>query len=164
LEQWLPKAGASRVLVTSRRQCWDDALGVDMLKLGVLDRDESTKLLSTLAAHLTHEQADAIADELGDLPLALHMAGSFLKVYKEGVRPSDFLLQLKDPSLLDHEALKGRGTTFNPTQHELHVAKTFALSYDKLDPNDSTDRIALALLARAAWFAPGHAHSQRVAV
>jgi tetratricopeptide (TPR) repeat protein len=155
LEQWLPKAGASRVLVTSRRQSWDEALGVDMLPLGVLDRDESTKLLSTLAAHLTQEQANAIADELGDLPLALHMAGSFLKVYKDGVQPSDFLLQLKDKSLLDHQALKGRGTSFNPTQHELHVAKTFALSYEKLDPNDPIDRIALALLARAAWFAPG---------
>jgi tetratricopeptide (TPR) repeat protein len=35
------------------------------------------------------------------------------------------------------------------------VARTFALSYDRLDPTDPTDAQALALLARAAYFAPG---------
>jgi tetratricopeptide (TPR) repeat protein len=155
LEQWLPKAGASRVLVTSRRQTWDAALGVEMLQLGVLDRDDSIKLLCTLAAHLTQDEADAVAGELGDLPLALHMAGSFLNCYKDGVHPWEFLQQLQDKSLLSHDALKGRGTSFNPTQHELHVAKTFALSYGKLDPDRNIDRIALELLARTSWFAPG---------
>ena len=35
------------------------------------------------------------------------------------------------------------------------MARTFALSYDRLDPADPTDASALALLARAAHFAPG---------
>jgi len=155
LEQWLPRAGGSRVLVTSRRQTWNPALGVDMWNLGLLDRHESIKLLRTLATHLTDDQAGPIAEELGDLPLALHMAGSYLHCYDDEVHPSAFLRQLQDKALLEHDSLKGRGTKFSPTKHDLHVAKTFALSYDRLDPQDDVDRIALALLARTACFAPG---------
>src|SRR5690606_12729347 len=43
----------------------------------------------------------------------------------------------------------------SPTGHVLHVARTFALSYERLDPEKEIDALALGLLARAAWFAPG---------
>ena len=39
--------------------------------------------------------------------------------------------------------------------HKLHVARTFALSYKQLNPEQETDAPALALLARAACLAPG---------
>src|SRR5207244_12427911 len=37
----------------------------------------------------------------------------------------------------------------------LSIERTFALSYERLDTRDSTDIYALALLTRAAYFAPG---------
>ena len=79
------------------------------------------------------------------MPLALHLAGSFLAAYRHAVTPKAYLTQLRDETLLDHPSLRGRGTTFSPTGHELHVARTFALSYDRLDPKDENDALALAL-------------------
>ena len=37
----------------------------------------------------------AIANELGRLPLALHLAGSFLRHYWEDVTPGDYLAELE---------------------------------------------------------------------
>jgi hypothetical protein len=155
LTKWRPPTGASRVLVTSRRQRWDPSLSVDALPLGVLDRQESISLIRKLAPTIDEAAAAAIAQELGDLPLALHLAGSFLNRYGDGVAPRTYLQQLQDQTLLEHDSLKGRGLRVSPTEHELQVAKTFALSYDRLNPEDETESIALALLARAACFAPG---------
>jgi tetratricopeptide (TPR) repeat protein len=95
-----------------------------------------------------------IAAEIGHLPLALHLAGSFLRRYKS-VTPATYLAQLRDRSLTEHPSLTGRGATSSPTGHDLDVWRTFRLSYDRLDPATDLDRLALALLARAAHFAPG---------
>ena len=154
-EQWCPKIGASRVLLTSRKQQWPEHLGVEKLPIGVLARHESIELLLKLAKHLTNEQAEKIADALADLPLALHLAGSFLHRYKDVVSAQTYLEDLKSESLIEQEALKGRGTDQLPTKHEVCVAKTFAISYDRLNPQDPIDVIGLSLLARAASLAPG---------
>ena len=95
----------------------------------------------------------ALAAELGDLPLALHLAGSFMKETRTG--PEALLAELRSEPILAHEALTGVDTTWSPTNHELHVAKTFALSYERLKPADPLDALARDLLARAACFAPG---------
>jgi tetratricopeptide (TPR) repeat protein len=157
LAQWRPPSGGARVLVTSRRATWDLALGVKTLALGVLNRTESMVLLCKFRPDLAEDDPnlDAIAEELGDLPLALHLAGSFLKRYKDIILPKTYLAQLRDATLLEHPSLQGHGIKLSPTDHELHVARTFALSYDQLEPTVSTDQLALALLARAAYFAPG---------
>jgi tetratricopeptide (TPR) repeat protein len=155
LAQWRPPTGGCRVLVTSRSAIWDMVLGVEVLQLGVLEHEESVALLRKFRPDLTDDEADTIAEELGDLPLALHLAGSYLARYRHAVAPEDYLAQLQDKALLDHPSLQGRGATLSPTDHKLHVARTFALSYQRLDSADPTDALALALLSRAAYFAPG---------
>jgi tetratricopeptide (TPR) repeat protein len=159
LAQWRPPHGGCRVLVTSRRASWEPSLGVQLVPLGMLQRGESLALLRRHRADLGANDADldAIAAELGDLPLALHLAGSFLARYRQAVTPAAYVAQLRQPDLLAHPSLQGRQLTrdLSPTQHEQHVARTFALSYDRLDPADAIDALALALLARAAYFAPG---------
>ncbi len=155
LARWRPPTGGCRLLVTSRRAMWDAALGVQALPLGVLRRAESLALLRKFRPDLADDEVDAIAEEVGDLPLALHLAGSYLARYRHAVTPEDYLVQLRDKALLDHPSLQGRGATLSPTDHELHVARTFILSYQRMDPADETDALALALLGRAAYFAPG---------
>src|SRR6185503_8478815 len=44
-DQWRPKSGGCRVLVTSRRSQWDAALGIYALPLETLPREESVALL-----------------------------------------------------------------------------------------------------------------------
>ncbi|MBN1815590.1 MAG: tetratricopeptide repeat protein [Anaerolineae bacterium] len=155
LTEWRPPSGGARVLLTSRRGEWSATLGVQTLPLDVLSRPESIALLRRHRPDLSDEGANAIAAELGDLPLALHLAGSFLAAYRYVVTPGDYLTQLRTPSPLDHPSLQGHGAAWSPTSHELHVARTFVLSYERLNPQDPTDAEALALLRRAAHFAPG---------
>jgi tetratricopeptide (TPR) repeat protein len=160
LTRWRPSSGGCRVLVTSRQGRWEAALGVQALALDVLYREESVDLLRKHRPNLTRDQANAIAAELGDLPLALHLAGSYLETYRDDPLlgdPVDFLAELRDAGLLDHPALRGVDVDFSPTAHALHVGRTFALSYERLDARDPTDALALALLGRAAYFAPGEA-------
>ena len=105
-----------------------------MLPLNVLARPESLALLRQPRSDLAENDADlnAIAANLGDLPLALHLAGSFLARYLDAVTPSAYLAQLQQPGWLEHRSLQGWQLTRNTsaTLHEPHVARTFALSYD----------------------------------
>jgi tetratricopeptide (TPR) repeat protein len=155
LAQWRPPSGGARVLVTSRRGEWRAELGVRALRLDVLPRPKSVALLRNHRPDLADAGADAIAAELGDLPLALHLAGSFLATYRHARfgAPQTYLAQLRRAGL-DHPSLAASGRTLT-TAHERHVGRTFALSYARLDPQHPTDAVAHALLARSACFAPG---------
>jgi tetratricopeptide (TPR) repeat protein len=160
VQQWKPTTGGCRVLITSRRATWSRNLGIATLALGVLSRPESIALLRKHRPDLAEDDPalHTIAEELGDLPLALHLAGSFLETYQHSDTfgdPTDFLAELRDQRLLDHDALKGIDVTPSSTNHDLHVARTFALSYKRLDVTDTGDTLALRLLARAACLAPG---------
>ncbi|HEY0734323.1 MAG TPA: helix-turn-helix transcriptional regulator, partial [Herpetosiphonaceae bacterium] len=155
LQQWQPTHGGCRVLITSRRQLWDATLGVQAVALDVLARTESIALLCSFRSDVPSDDADldTIAAMLGDLPLALHLAGSFLAKYRHTLTPAHYLQRLTTPTILDDPSLQAAG--LSPTQHVQHVARTFERSYERLDSVDPTDALALTLLAHAASFAPG---------
>jgi hypothetical protein len=137
LAQWRPPSGGCRVLITTRRADWEPVLGVRALPLDVLSRAESLALLRNHYPDADDAILDAIAAELGDLPLALHLAGSYLARYRRTITPAQYLEQLRDPALLQHPSLAGLG--LSPTGHVQNVYRTIALSYDQLDRDDSTD-------------------------
>ncbi|MEZ4866738.1 MAG: tetratricopeptide repeat protein [Caldilineaceae bacterium] len=161
LAQWRPPNGACRVLVTSRRSHFDAPLGVQALPLPTLPRAQSIELLTKFPANVkaapyTKEEIadlDKIAAALGDLPLALHLAGSFLARYRRVITPTTYLTQLQTLDSLEHRSLQSK--EISPTAHDQHVARTFALSYEQLQANDEIDALALRLLSHIACFAPG---------
>lgn len=154
LAAWLPKTGGCRVLLTSRRGDWSPELRLAQRTLPILDLPESIVFLRRLVPELTETEAAEIADEVGHLPLALHLSGSFLRCYRQVV-PARYLAQVRDQGLLSHPALRGRGTRHSPTGHELNVARTFALSLKQLHPAGEIDDMAQRLLVRIACLAPG---------
>jgi tetratricopeptide (TPR) repeat protein len=160
LTRWRPSSGGCRVLVTCRRRVFSPHLGVHALELDVLPRAESLALLHSFvrggqsAYPMDDTTLDAICAELGDLPLALHLAGSFLARYRAAVTPAGYLAQLHARSWLEHPSLQGRGADGSPTDHELHVGRTLALSWDRLDPADAVDASAGFLMRVAACLAP----------
>jgi tetratricopeptide (TPR) repeat protein len=166
LDRWRPKTGGARVLVTSRRSRWDRALGVQAVPLTTLPRLASIELLRRFRPEAEEVSLNRIAAELGDLPLALHLAGSFLERYARAPfgQPAAYLESLRQGSLLDHPSLQGKLSELSPTKHEVHVGRTFALSIERLDPEDEIDALAWALLARAAYFAPGEPISREFLV
>ena len=153
--QWSPPTGASRVLITSRRAQWDAMLRLKMLPLDELQPADSVRLLRAYSPELQASDADfaAIAAELGNLPLALHLAGSFLGKFHRVLTAQAYLAQLRTADPLAHSSLtKG---SISATAHDENISRTFEVSYRNLDSTDATDAQALALLARATYFAPG---------
>ncbi len=154
LHKWRPRTGGSRVLVTSRRANWSRTLNVAVQQLDVLSLEESIALLRKHRPDLpdTDSGLKAVAEELGCLPLALHLAGHFLDQF--GASPETYLQELRSIYILKHRSLQ-QGD-LSPTDHEQNVERTFLVSYNRLKPDtDPTDKLAVALLARAAYFAPG---------
>ena len=161
LAMWRPSASGVRVLVTSRRTVWPPEYDVITYSLDPLPRDESLRLIRAYVAQTPRVETDValarVADALGDLPLALALAGHYLARYRSQTI-NDYLEAL---AVADDLVPVGRGTV-NLTGHELSVRRTFAVSYDRLQPatNDDGDETAIkvaavALLACAACFAPG---------
>lgn len=158
LNQWRPRTGGCRVLVTSLRQKWSSDLGIKILPLECLEREESLQLLCEYRNDLSIENSDldSIADELGDLPLALHLAGKFLERYRHASvgTPGVYLAKLRQVRPLRHRSLQDEGTTWT-THHLQHVEQTFALSYEQLETENPIDQEALRLLSRIRYFSPG---------
>jgi tetratricopeptide (TPR) repeat protein len=159
ITRWRPRYGGARVLITSRRAGWDPGLGVKAVPLPVLPRSASVELLRRFRPDIPDGDPilDSLAEELGDLPLALHLAGSFLQRYIHSPfgQAAAYLDTLRQKGPLRHCSMEGRAAPQLPTGHEAHVGRTFALSFERLDREDATDELAIALLARAAHFAPG---------
>ncbi len=153
VQQWRPVSGGCRVLITSRQGEWEPLLGVEQAQLGVFARAESVALLRRHVAHADDAVLDAIAATLGDLPLALHLAGSYLHRYRRAVTPQQYLNAVRDQALLNHPSLQGTG--ISPTAHLQHVGRTFAVSYERLQPAEARDVRAQRLLMHMACFAPG---------
>jgi DNA-binding XRE family transcriptional regulator/tetratricopeptide (TPR) repeat protein len=72
---WLP-GGSGHVLITSRERGWAELAAP--VEVDVLDRAESVALLQHRVSGLGAADADRLAAELGDLPLALAQAAAFM--------------------------------------------------------------------------------------
>jgi len=153
---YCPPTGGCRVLITSRRHSWQTH-GVAKINVDIFDPAESLTLLQKFRPTATAADLAAIAAEVGQLPLALHLAGSYLQKYQANPlgQPATYLQKLRQANPLTHPSLMGRGSDgFSPTDHDLRVGPTFLVSYQDLDPTDPIDQTALQLLGRAACFAP----------
>jgi tetratricopeptide (TPR) repeat protein len=164
LDDWAPKGGGCRLLLTARRLSWSPARGIDPVPLGKFSRSESLALLRRHRRDLAADNPalDAIAEELGDLPLALELAGSFLGRYRDEFfgTPSAYLAELRSENVLAHASLtitdpEAPEHSRLPTGHERDVARTFAVSFGRLRPENAVDSLAREVFARAAWLAPG---------
>jgi hypothetical protein len=156
LQRWLPQETLSSVLVTSRQSphAWPQGLGLQQLPLRMLKRAESRQLLLRYRPDLAgHERGlEALAAELGDHPLALHLAGTFLARYAQAVTLSGYLAELR-ASGLQHPSLCG--AALSPTGHQQTLLAIVSHSYAQLREDSATDRVARALLDRLALIGRG---------
>ncbi|MEM7113574.1 MAG: BTAD domain-containing putative transcriptional regulator [Chloroflexota bacterium] len=156
-EKWRPVSGGCRVLLTSRRNAWAPELDIAHFPLQSLPRAESIALLKQmLAGKISTAAAAAIAAEVGDLPLALHMAGRFLQRFPQ-IDASRYLTQLREQTPLSHPSLAG-----DAAPSGRGVARTFALNFEQLMVADEVNAVAQRLLIHAACFAPGEPIPQQL--
>jgi hypothetical protein len=133
--------GPGDVLITSRDPHW--AAVVDTVPVDVFARPESKQFLSKrVPKNLTETQADQLANELGDLPLALEQAGA---VQAETGMPVDEYLRL----LKEHAAqIMEEGKS---PEYPLSMTAAWRLSVTMLS-NQTPE--ALELLRCCAFFSP----------
>ena len=87
LHEWLPQ-GPGHVIITSRNPHWEQL--ATSISVNLFTRSDSVALLRRLAPALDSQNADLIAAQLGDLPLAVTQAGGFLaETGMDGVRYLD---------------------------------------------------------------------------
>jgi tetratricopeptide (TPR) repeat protein len=84
--------GPGDVLVTSRNHRWDAV--INTVPMDVFLREESREFLRKRVPDLTEVDADRLAKELGDLPLALEQAGAMLS--ETGMPVDEYLRLLKE--------------------------------------------------------------------
>lgn len=160
-DEYAPIGSGARVLVTSRDQTMAQTIragGIRQINIETLPRPDSINLLQRLRPDLRNEDANAIAEELGDLPLALHIAGSFLQQYRTTSYgdPATYPARLRQPDLLGQLGKQGHRLPDLPTKHERDVARTFLISIERLEadlhPDPALTRFLLLFIAQ---FAPG---------
>ena len=140
----LPPAGGGHVLVTSRWQAWGRR--ATPLRLGVLTRPESVAFLQHRVGADDPAGFDAVADLLGDLPLALEEAAAYLEEAQVGVQ--DYLTLLKGRS---RELFALHGPATDQEADHRRVGTVWSLSLDRVRREEPA---AEALLNLCAFLAP----------
>jgi len=132
--------GTGHVLVTTRRGGFR-ALG-PVLDLDIFDRADAVCLLHRRVPHLSEDEANALAEQLGDLPLALEQAAAFLD--QTGLSAREYLDLLR----VRARDLYSRGLV---ADHQDTIATLWSLSLTRLW--DAQPK-AVHLLHLCAWLAP----------
>ncbi|MFI2118156.1 FxSxx-COOH system tetratricopeptide repeat protein [Streptomyces rubiginosohelvolus] len=137
-ETLLP-TGPGHVLITSRNPGWKDL--VPSHGLDVFPRGDSVAYLTTRIPDIATQQADSLADGLGDLPLALAQAAG---VITTGMTPERYRRLLNDKTT----RLMANGA---PPGYPAHLAATVDIATARLS---SAHPQATELLRLAAFLGP----------
>lgn len=133
--------GPGHVLITSRNHRWAGI--VDPVQIDVFTREESVEFLTKRVPRgISREDADRLAEELGDLPLALEQAGALHA--ETGIAVSEYLklLAQRTSQLLSHG---------KPTEYPASMTAAWGLSVASLEEKLPE---ALILLRYCAFFGP----------
>ncbi|WP_256925238.1 NB-ARC domain-containing protein, partial [Streptomyces sp. Amel2xC10] len=160
LEEWWPDSGTGNgwVLATTRRE--DARLSGrsrTLVRLGLYTRDEARAYLRRRLTDAGHphlhdpDRADELADELGDLPLALGHAAAYLINTRHTM--ADYLALLRAASSDLGDLLPPSADTEG---YGRPITASLLLSLDAVDKDDTT-RLARPLLHLASLMDPlGH--------
>jgi hypothetical protein len=140
IRPWLP-GGAGHVLITSREQAWAE-IGAPV-QVDVLARAESVAVLRDRVTGLGASDADRLADQLGDLPLAVAQAAGFMAETRMPAAQYLDLLRTQAGKLLD-QPVPG-------SSYPRSLAAATQLAADRLDRDDPA---AAQLASVCAFLAP----------
>jgi tetratricopeptide (TPR) repeat protein len=140
INEYIPR-GPGHTLVTSRNQRWQGV--VETLPVDVFSREESIAFLTRRARRAIKEQdAHLLAEELGDLPLALEQAGAFQA--ESGMPVQEYL------DLLSKQTKVLLGASRSP-DYPLTMTAAWQISVGRLNQTEPT---AVELLRCCAFFGP----------
>ncbi|MFH8724398.1 FxSxx-COOH system tetratricopeptide repeat protein [Streptomyces termitum] len=138
---YFPTGGTGKILITSRNQEWDRVART--LSVDVFTREESKALLRRRARDLTDEDADRLAEALGDLPLAIEQAAAWQAV--TGMTVPDYL------RLINEKIAELMLELVPSPDYPMSVAAAWDVSLRQLEQRNPA---ALQLLQVCSFFAP----------
>jgi tetratricopeptide (TPR) repeat protein len=141
VRDYLPRGGAGHVIITSRNPDWRSAARV--LKVQVFDRTDSIEFLCRRIGQDDKKAADVLADELGDLPLALEQAGAYIEATGTTLKDYQELFQSRRTELWDDES--------TPPDYPDTVATTWSLAMEEVSKKSPA---AADLLNLCAFLSP----------
>jgi tetratricopeptide (TPR) repeat protein len=140
----LPTGGGGQVLVTSRWSAWGSR--ATPLRVNVLARDESIAFLAKRTGSDDQKALRALAEVLGDLPLALEEAAAYLE--ETGVGLAEYLGLVRDRA---RELFDLDQPPTDEHEDQRRVATIWSLSLDRVHQEAPA---AEALLSLCAFLAP----------
>jgi Tfp pilus assembly protein PilF len=135
-----PPAGGGHLLITSQNPAWGGV--ATRLKVGVFTPAEAAAFLLARTGSSDRVVAEALARELGELPLAMEQAAAFME--QTGLSPEEYLGLYR----LDREVLLNKG---EPVAHGATVDTTFRLAIEKIARRS---KAAVELVDLCAFLAP----------
>ena len=139
LKDLLPQ-GPGHLLITSRNHRWQGR--VETVEVDVFTREESLDFLRRRVPSMNTRGADRLAEQLGDLPLALEQAGALQA--ESGMAVDEYLeLFARNASKVLAENL--------PSDYPQTVATAWSVSRAEVERQNP---LALELLRRCAFFGP----------
>ncbi|GAA0260994.1 tetratricopeptide repeat protein [Cryptosporangium japonicum] len=123
VRDYLPRERRGRALITSRHTAWSGL--ARPLGLDVMHRPESVLLLQKRLPELTIEDADQLAHLLGDLPLALDQAASYLEFAKVDLATYRTLFESARSRLFSDK-------TARPTHYRLSIETTWRMAIETI--------------------------------
>lgn len=138
LARFLPTAVHGDVVITPRNPSWRRL--AEPVVVPIMDRRESVGYLTWRSGDPDATGADALAELLGDLPLALEQAGAYIE--QTGMTIQDYvrLFERRRPTMLLRETPDGRT-----------VATTWGLAFDRLKARSA---LAATVLETIAFLSP----------
>nr|CBH39267.1 conserved hypothetical protein, containing TPR repeats [uncultured archaeon] len=141
IRNYLPLGGAGHIIITSRNPLWGGV--AKLMPAHVFDRAESIEFLCKRTGQEDKDAADALADELGDLPLALEQAGAYIETTGISLTEYQELFQSRRKELWGDES--------HPPDYPDSVATTWSLSMRQISQETQA---AVDLLNLCAFLAP----------
>jgi tetratricopeptide (TPR) repeat protein/nucleoside phosphorylase len=138
---YLPLVHRGHVLITSRNATWGEL--ATPLPVQVLERAESIEFLRTRTRQEDAQAAAALAEALGDLPLALAQAAAYIEQTGRTLGGYLALFERRRQELLTHPPV--------PADYPHTVAATWDLSLEQVRTQSPA---AVDLLALCAFLAP----------
>jgi tetratricopeptide (TPR) repeat protein len=121
IRDYLPQGGTGHVLVTSRNQNWGGI--AQKISVPILKRAESVNFLLKRTGQTDRITAAALAEALGDLPLALEQAAAYIEEISGAL--SDYLRLFQR----HYHQLLQRGM---PSEYPATVATTWGMSFEQI--------------------------------
>ena len=121
IRSYLPQAKTGHIIITSRGTEWDEV--VRPFKISRFERPESIDYLCGRTKDDDRKAADELAEEVGDLPLALAQAAGFIRSAKKSIRGYIELYREHKEELLSRETTS--------TDYPNTVATTWKISLDQ---------------------------------